>query len=178
MSIFASSDENLDLEKDFKTEQHEDEYRIKIPKYMKADTGLHADASLAFQSSLKEVAILILDENIKEFKDALQFLNGYDDSASFIENYANIQINLISQGLLYPESGDIVVNKIDEYPAAQVWMEGRIDGLNIAYFITCIETEKKVYFIMSYTSKEKKTKFEDTFKKIGSSFELINASGN
>lgn len=176
LSLFSQSEENLDLDKDFKTAQVDGDFSIRVPSYMDADSSLHLDASLAFQHELKEVATLVLDENTSEIRESLPFLDGYNDSASFIENYTNIQLNLIAEGLLYPETGTILLKEIDENPASQVWMEGRIDGLDIAYFITCIEAKNKVYFVMSYTSKEKKSKFEDTFQKIGDSFRIINAN--
>jgi len=176
--LFSQAEENLDLIKDFQTIEVENKFSIKVPNYMRSDSTLHPDASLAYQHEKKEVATLVLDENTDEISESLPFLDGYRDSASFIENYTNIQLNLIAEGLLFPEFGDIELKQIDEHPASQVWMEGRIDGLDIAYFITCIEAKDKVYFVMSYTSKEKKTKFEDTFQKIGDSFRLLNSETN
>jgi|GEM_PF-2313356 len=173
MNLLSQKAENLDINKDFQTIEVQGEYSLKVPSYMKADTALHPDASLAYQHAVKEVATLVLDEYTSEIKESLPYMDGYSDSSSFIENYTNIQLNLIAEGLLYPEFGEIHLKEIDEYPASQVWMEGRIDGMDIAYFITCVLANEKIYFVMSYTSKEKKTKFGDTFQKIGDSFTIL-----
>lgn len=151
----------------------EGDYSLLIPKYMKENRELHVDASLAYQDTVKEVAVLVMDENKGELIGSLSLLDGYDDSASFIENYANVQMYLISSSLGFPEMGVPVLKTIGERNAAQVWLEGSIEETPVAYFLSCVDAGEKVYMVMSYTSKEKKTKFEDTFQKIADSFLLI-----
>lgn len=173
LNLFEEKQEDLSLEKDFNRIEVEGDYSILIPKYMKENKELHTEASLAYQHALKEVATLVLDENKAELEGSLELLDGYVDSASFIENYANVQLNMIASSLGFAEKGDVVLKQIGELPAAQAWLEGQIEGMPIAYFINCVEARDKVYLVMSYTSQEKKPKFEATFIKIADSFQLI-----
>lgn len=173
LKLFEGGPENLSLEDDFLHVEVEGDYSLMVPKYMKENKTLHADASLAYQHAVKEVAVLVLDENRAELEGSLSLLEGFQDSASFIENYANVQMNLIASSLGFPEMGIPTLKTIGGLNAAQVWLDGQIEGTPVAYFLSCVDAGEKVYMVMSYTSKEKKTKFEDTFMKISDSFVLI-----
>ncbi|HCS20310.1 MAG TPA: hypothetical protein DIW47_07070 [Bacteroidetes bacterium] len=173
LDLFSKGPENLSLKKDFTLLEVEGDYSLLVPKYMKEDKSLHPDASLAYKHEVKEVAVLVIDENKSELIGSLALLDGYTDSASFIENYAKVQMNMISANLGFPEMGEPVLKKIGELDAAQVWLEGQIEEAPVVYFLSCVDAGEKVYMVMSYTSKEKKTKFEDTFRKIADSFLLI-----
>lgn len=169
----GSNQENLSLYKDFKRIQVDGDYSLMLPDYMEENKELHPDASLAYQHVVKEVAVLVLDENKGELQASMHLLEGYKDSCSFIENYINVQMNLIASSLGFPEFGVPVLKTIGELDAAQVWLDGQIEETPVAYFLSCVDAGEKVYLVMSYTSKEKKTKFEDTFQKIADSFLLI-----
>ncbi|MHB1279426.1 MAG: hypothetical protein ACYC1Q_13640 [Bacteroidia bacterium] len=173
LDLFSTGPEDLSLKKDFVRIEVEGDYSLLIPKYMKEDKSLHPDARLAYQHVAKEVAVVVMEENRHEFESSMALLDGYSDSTVFIENFANIQKNLIASSLGFPERGEPALKKIGELDAAQVWLEGQIDEIPVAYFLSCVDAGEQVYMVMCYTSKEKKTKFEDTFQKIADSFLLI-----
>lgn len=170
---FFNTDESLSLESDFNRIEVTDNYSILIPKYMKENKELHENASLSYQNELKEVATIIMEDKKKVIAETLPFMDGFTDSVAFIENYVNVQLNLVAEGLEFPKNGNPELVDIDGNPAAQVWIEGHVEGMDVAYFITCIDAGDKVYFILSYTSKKKKEKFKDTFQKIGASFQIV-----
>ncbi len=173
LDLFSKGPENLSLKKDFVLIEVEGDYSLLIPKYMKENKALHPDASLAYNHEAREVAVVVIEENRSELEGSLALLDGYKDSASFIENFATIRMNLIASSLGFPEMGMPVLKTIGERDAAQVWLEGQIEETPVAYFLSCVDAGEQVYMVMCYTSKEKKTKFEDTFQKIADSFQLI-----
>lgn len=173
LDLFKKGPENLSLQKDFVLVEIDGDYSLQIPKYMKENKELHPDASLAYHHAVKEVAVVVLEENKGELIGSLPLRDGFNDSASFIENFASVQMNMIGSSLGFPEMGVPVLKKIGELDVAQVWLEGQIEETPVAYFLSCVDAGEKVYMVMSYTSKEKKTKFEDTFQKIADSFLLI-----
>ncbi|MDG1246161.1 MAG: hypothetical protein P8P28_00860 [Polaribacter sp.] len=53
-------------------------------------------------------------------------------------------------------------------------MHGIIDGIEIGYLLGFIESNQKMYMVMTWTLKERYQKYENTMKTIQKSFTLIN----
>lgn len=173
-SLFNSGPENLDLEDDFNKIEVADEFSIMLPKYLKQDSTLNEEAILAYQNAVKETATLVLEEYRSELEYAMPQLTGYSDTATFIANYIQVQTAIMSESLEFPEVGTPKYYQINGKPAAQTWMEGRIEDMDISYLITCIDGGSKAYVVLSYTTVSKKAKFENTFEKIANSLMLKN----
>ncbi|MDX5321582.1 MAG: hypothetical protein LPK45_10670, partial [Bacteroidota bacterium] len=166
----GNGQERLNLDKDFQKVEVPGEFSIRLPNYLGEDTSLHEDAILAYQNEFREVAVIVLDEYQEDLRESLPMLDSYVDTASFIANYLLAQISMISESLEFPENSEPVLTINNGYPSAHAWVEGGMEDMDLAYYISCIEANEKVYFILCYTSQKKKTKFEDTFEKIGASF--------
>ncbi|MBI1221270.1 MAG: hypothetical protein GC180_01595 [Bacteroidetes bacterium] len=164
--------ENLDLNEDFQKVEVADEFSILVPKYMSQDSSIHPDAILSYQNNFRNAVTLVFAEYRSVVEEVVNESPTYSDSLSLAGNYLNLKGMMMSENLEFAELGDPVYLNINGNPAAQVWLEGRVEGLDLTYFLTAIEGKSKVYFILSFTSIEKKSKFEDTFQKIGGSFML------
>jgi len=110
--------------------------------------------------------ININDEYAVSVPDYMTEMKSLHDDASF--QYAN----------LFKESiGALDVKKLDSriknLPSQIHKFNGKVEGLEIAYVVSLVEAEKKMYMIMSWTIKNRYSKYKETFKLIHSTFKLI-----
>ena len=73
------------------------DYRIDIPKFMTGTTGLNEEASLQYQSLLKEAYLIIIDEPKSGFEEVYRDLEQYDEKLSAIQNYRNARLQILSR---------------------------------------------------------------------------------
>lgn len=154
---------NLTLKAQTKFEDHKvgHEFMVSVPEYMMKTNDLNSNASIQFMNSVKKAYSIVLDES-----KADQLLAGvkftideyYDDLiTNFTKSLTNVEL---SQPMSFKE-------KNGKYK--QVQMNATVDSVDIAYLITCIETDKYFYRIISWTIKENKNKLINDFIRIGTS---------
>jgi hypothetical protein len=149
-----------------------DEYVVSIPEYMKELKSLHDDASLQYANLFKETYIVVIDESKEEFITTFKELEIYNDSLSPLENYADFQLKSFKESIGALEIKRIKSN-IKKLPSEIHQFNGLVEGIDIAYLVSFIEADKKMYMIMSWTMKNRYSKYKETFKLIHSTFKLI-----
>jgi hypothetical protein len=148
------------------------QYGLKLPKYMKAATNLHDDASLQYQNVFKETYTIVIDENKQGIIDLLIENDLYDSTQSILANYASFQKNATSEALEIKSETElkkIIVNDL----AAQQWeVNGKVEDVpqEVGYVITYVEGKDNLYMLMSWTLGSRKEKYRDTFLAIAESF--------
>lgn len=149
-----------------------DEYAVSIPEYMTEITSLHEEASFEYANLFKETYIIVLDESKEEFINAFKEIEIYNDSLTPLENYSDFQLKSFKENI-----GALVINKLEskikKLPSEIHEFNGKVDGLDIAYLVSFIEADSKMYMIMSWTMKDRYKKYKETFKLIHSTFKLI-----
>lgn len=151
------------------------EYLVKLPKYMKKAKNLNDEASLQYQNLFKETYFVVIDEPKNEFKEVFIDLGEYNDSISLIKNYKNIQINYFKESLSDLEFLSENSLKINGNNAEKIEFNGKVPGViyNINYQITFVEGATKAYMLMAWTLKRKKEKYRETFDYISNSFTVL-----
>ncbi|MBO0341324.1 hypothetical protein [Flagellimonas profundi] len=150
-------------------------YTIDIPKFMTGTTGLNEEASLQFQSLIKEAYLLVIDEPKAGFEEVYRDLGQYDDELSIIQNYRVARLQLLSRGAKINTKSQPEPLTINGLDAETMELDAFIDGVpnEISYFLTFIEGDDRVYMVMGWTLKNKKAEHKKTFKTIAESFQLI-----
>jgi len=163
------------MAKDFNTVAINNEYQISIPRFMQGTTGLNEEASLQYQSLLKEAYLLVIDEPKAGFEEVYRDLNQYDDELSIMQNYRDARLRILSRTTKINRKTKPKSIKIHELDAETMELDANIEGVanEISYFLTFVEGGDRVYMIMAWTLKDKKMEHEKTFKTIAESFELI-----
>ncbi len=159
----------------FHTVSIDGNYTIDIPKFMTGTTGLNEEASLQFQSLIKEAYLLVIDEPKAGFEEVYRDLGQYDDELSVIQNYRVARLQLLSRGAKINTKSQPEPLTINGLDAETMELDAYIDGVpnEISYFLTFIEGNDRVYMVMGWTLKNKKTEHKKTFKTIAESFQLI-----
>ena len=142
---------------------------------MTGTTGLNEEASLQYQSLLKEAYLLVIDEPKAGFEEVYRDLNQYDDDLSIMQNYRDARIKILSRTTEINRKTKPEFLKINGLDAETMELDANIEGVanEISYFLTFIEGDDRVYMIMAWTLKNKKIEHKKTFKTIAESFELV-----
>lgn len=148
-----------------------DEYAVSVPEYMTELKSLHDDASFQYANLFKETYIIIIDENKEEFITAFEDVEIYNDSLTPLENYADFQLKSFRENMAASDMKKLD-SRIKNLPSQIHKFNGKVEGLDIAYVVSFVETDKKMYMIMSWTMKNRYSKYRETFKLIHSTFKL------
>lgn len=156
---------------ELKTISVNDEYSLSVPKYMTEMKSLHDEASFQYANVFKETYIIVLDESKEEFIATFKELEIYNDSLTPLENYSDFQLKSFKESI-----AALNVNKLDsrikKTPSELYEFNGEVEGLDIAYFVSFIEADTKMYMIMSWTMQDRYKKYKETFKLTHSTFKL------
>lgn len=149
-----------------------DEYSIAIPEYMSELKSLNEDASFQYANIYKETYTIVIDENKQEFINAFKEIEIYKDSLSVIDNYSDFQIRSLQENINAKSFNELDF-KIKNLPSKQYELSGEIEEINASYLIGFIESEEKMYMIMSWTIDNRYKKYKETFRLIQNSFKII-----
>jgi hypothetical protein len=148
-----------------------DEYAVSVPEYMKEMKSLHDEASFQYANIFKETYIIVLDESKDEFISTFKEIEIYNDSLTPLENYSDFQIQSFKESI-----NAINVKKLEsrikKMPSEVYEFKGEVEGLDIAYFVSFIEADTKMYMMMSWTMEGRYNKYKETFKLTHSTFKL------
>lgn len=150
-----------------------DDYLISIPDYMKEMPSLNDDASFQYANIYKETYTIVIDEDKQEFIDAFKEIGIYNDSLSVIENYSEYQVKSFQESLNSDEVKELDF-KLKNLITKQFELNGIIDGINGNYLIGFVESDAKMYMLMSWTVDDRYKKYKNTFQLIQNSFKLKN----
>lgn len=125
---------------------------------MKGTTGLNEEASLQYQSLLKEAYLLVIDEPKSRFEEVYRDLEQYDEQLSVIQNYRDARLKILSRTTEINSKSKPQSFKINGLSAEFMEIDANISGVSseISYFLTFVEGSNRVYMIMAWTLKDKK----------------------
>lgn len=160
---------------DFKTVTINNEYAVKLPKYMKEAKDLNDEASLQYQNIFKETYFVVLDESKEEFKEVFIDIGEYNDSISLIKNYKEVQLAFFKESITdyeFVSEESLIINDMN---AEVLAFNAKIPDViyTIGYQFTYIEGKEKVYMLMAWSLKDKMKKYTDTFDYISNSFTIV-----
>jgi hypothetical protein len=146
-----------------------------IPKFMTKTDGLNDEASLQFQNIFKETYVIVIDENKQEFIDAYKDLDTYDSTTAVIANYADTQVQLTTSSMNVLSKSELKFFPINGNKAANIEIDAEIEGVAapITYFLTFVEGDENLYFIMAWTLQKYKDDYRETYGEIAKSFKTL-----
>ncbi len=132
-------------------------YSIEVPSGMTKTSTINSDASLQYQNLIKDEYIIVIDEPISEFYNALegsevsQDLQGYYDIV-----VANLE--MAASELHITDKEDIKINSL---PAKLFTATARVENYDVFYKYCVVEGQKNFYQILYWTSSDKKNKRQE-----------------
>lgn len=170
-----NKEENLSLEKDFKTVKIKVKYQMSIPNYMKQTNQLNDEASLQYNNLFKETYVIVIDESKEQFVSAINEAGINESSHSTIESYRDIQMQLLRENINISNEKISEKKTLNGMNSEQVAFVGKISGVDdeISYILTFIEGENDLYMIMGWTLNKYSKKYTNTFLQIADSFKEL-----
>ncbi|MFH1051665.1 MAG: hypothetical protein V1779_12155 [bacterium] len=133
---------------------------IDLPDYMTKTIGLNDIAKIQYQNTEKEAYLIMIEEDKEDIKLAgTEFTNAKDYYNFFIGNFGIDSIHVTSEEEV----------KTGKFPAYQAQVDGLVQGLNLFYLLTIVESPTHFYNIISWTKMDNKQQLINDFKKIASS---------
>ncbi|MBD2071559.1 hypothetical protein H6F93_29260 [Leptolyngbya sp. FACHB-671] len=104
------------------------------------DRELHESAEIQASKRGSEEYVIVLSENKADFENLT------------IEQHSEITRGLLVESLTDPEiTGPTDVTTVGSNPAVQYEIQGTIEGINVAYLHTTVETPTKYHQILAWT---------------------------
>jgi len=153
-----NSPENLDIEKDFKLFESK-KFSIKVPDYFSETDDLNEDAEMQMQNLLRETYMIVMAESKSDFDFARRILDVGSDSLSYTENYMDMQLESMAEAFDYNITKNKMAHVINGMPAITVEISSRMEGLDIVYLITTVESEYDIFYSTCWTLKNRKEKY-------------------
>jgi hypothetical protein len=165
-------DEKKTAKAELETVTINENYSMGIPKFMTKATGLNDEASLQYQNIFKETYVIVIDENKQEFIDAYQQLQGYDSSTSVISSYADTQVQLTTSSMNVLAKSEVKFFPLNGLNAANIEIDAELEGIKtpITYFLTFVEGDESLYFVMAWTLQKYKDDYRETFAEMAKTF--------
>ena len=143
-------------------------YSMKILDIMAADESLNNQASLQASNLELEKYIIVIHEPKSEFVEVMKKLGEYDESVSVVDNLANAQISVFSEGLEVLDKSEITKKRAHGMALRRIDIDANIAGIDssIAYFFGYVEGEETLYTIMAWTLLDMKDEFKREVEKM------------
>lgn len=148
-------------------------YSVNVPSYFNATNDLNDEASLQYENVDEEVYLIVLDENKKEFKDAVNELLE-DETVSdeeLLDIYAYLQFTTFASDDDF--SSYLQHLEINNLKARQLDVVNHLDEYDVSYKMACYEGKTNLYFLVTWTTLENKDRLNPDLQNIINSFREI-----
>lgn len=114
--------------------------QITLPEGWTEDRELHDSAEIQASRRDREMYVIVLSESKQDFQDLT------------LEQHSEITRGLLQQSLTDAAvTGPTGVNQINGNPAVQYEIRGAIEGINVAYLHTTVETPNNFHQVLAWT---------------------------
>ncbi|MGJ8684604.1 MAG: hypothetical protein ACSHWW_08270 [Nonlabens sp.] len=158
----SNAPENLNIDEDFKLFEST-KFNIKVPDYLTETTDLNDDAEMQMQNMFRETYMIVMAESKSDFDFARRILDMGSDSLSYAENYMDMQLDSMEEAFDYNVTKPKMTHVINGMPAMTAEASARIDGMDIVYLITTVESEHDIFYATCWTLKNRKDKYFPSF---------------
>ncbi|HRW21842.1 MAG TPA: hypothetical protein PLO05_00190 [Bacteroidales bacterium] len=148
-------------------------YSVDIPDYLYDTNDLNSEASLQCENVDKEMYLIIIDEDKKEFIDAV---NELLEDTQFTEDdildvYAYLQFTTFATDEDFDNNLEYL--EINGLKARQLDIVSYLEEYDIFYKLACFESSENLYFMVSWTTLENKNIYNPDLQNIINSFKVL-----
>jgi hypothetical protein len=131
---------------------------LEVPKSWKPHPGLNPESVLSFSNPLREQYVIVIREGREDFDGKL-------------EDYARLVESNMASAIGDTKGGGLQSVTIGTQPALQRILRGRVDKVNIAFLLTCVETEDAFCQVLTWTLASREQNGMPVLKKVVDSFQ-------
>jgi hypothetical protein len=160
-------------DKKIQTVEIDKRYSIELPEFTSKTSGLNQDASLEYQNLAKEFYIIVIDEPIEEFHEAIIESDLADIYSPDFMGYSLYVSDLFLGTVdIYSES-DFKEMTINKLKGQQKEVEGKVSGIEVYYHYTMVQGAKNYYQVLMWTLLSKKDEHKEQMDEIVNSFKEL-----
>lgn len=153
-------------------------YSMMIPSNMTSTKELHDEASLQYMNELKELYVIVIDEEKDSIGSMLEELEGlevFNKDRTLVGQMMDLQMLNMRMSSTIAEEQDEESLKVGQFDAMRKELVATVPGINesVGYFLTMIEGKNHVYTVMQWTLASEKDNQRQMFKDMVQSFKEL-----
>ena len=174
----TETNSSTDPQEDFTEAKVKNSYSMLVPNYMKSTTELHDDASLQYMNEMKEVYVIVIDEEKDSIDIMLEELKGlevFEENRTLVGQMLDLQmLNMRLSSKIASEEPEQAMT-VGKFPAMRKELIATVPGIDaeVGYFLTMVEGDKSVYTIMHWTLGSRLDTYKPDFEKMVASFKEL-----
>lgn len=157
----------------FETVKIDNLYSLDVPSYMKVAHDLHADATLQYSNPLKEVYVIVIQENIDTVKQAFIDNDLTSEYSSDLNGYANLLMTAFADNTNDKSQAPLKDETINGMAAKTTESEGDVDGVKAYYQLAYVQGKQYYYQIVAWTIASSKDRYKNVLEKMIHSFKEL-----
>jgi hypothetical protein len=138
-----------------------DRYSLSVPSFLEVTYDINPDASLQYQNIWKDFFVMVIDESKANLNNQSSEL-----AISSFTEYFNFHYGAIENALAVLEKPVFRDTTINAMPSKTVKLTGRVDGVEIFYYMVFAEGENRYYQVVAFSGASKKGEYEDIMGQI------------
>lgn len=148
---------------------------IEVPALLTDSKDLNEDAIVQMANGFQELYVIVIEESKQEFNDLINETDGvFDDGfTADLNGYAKVAASSIESGIDLKSKEDLVPIKNNGLSTYVASFEGKINGLNVFYKLSCVEGKDRYYQILTWTLSSSKEKHLEAMNAMINSFKEI-----
>lgn len=148
-------------------------YSVDIPDYLYDTNDLNSEASLQCENVDKEMYLIIIDEDKKEFIDAVNELleDTQFTEEEILDVYAYLQFTTFATDEDFDNNLEYL--EINGLKARQLDIVSYFEEYDVFYKMACYESNKNLYFLVSWTTLDNKNIYNPDLQNVINSFRVL-----
>ncbi len=150
------------------------DYSLELPDFLNVTDSLNPNASLQYQNINKELFVIVIEEDRKEFTKKIIDNNAEKVYPPNLKGYTDIINHSIGETITISARTEIIDLEINGLPAKNFTIQGQTkDKIPVYYSFTVVRGENNYYQIAQWTAKNQRALFEEQMIKIANSFKQL-----
>lgn len=139
--------------------------QLTIPGDWRRETALNEQASLQASNRVKETYVVLISDNKQDYTDEMT-----------LARFTSVTREAMVGGVRSAQATEPMPTTISGYPALQYELRGGVDGVNVVYIITAIETASSFHQLITWTLPSRYEQHQGTLREVTQSFKEVGGS--
>ncbi|WP_375559151.1 hypothetical protein ACE193_15600 [Bernardetia sp. OM2101] len=150
------------------------DYSLELPDFLSTTDSLNPNASLQYQNLDKELFVIVIEEDRKEFTRKIVENNAEEVYPPNLKGYTDIISHSIGETITISARTEIEDLEINDLPAKNFTIQGQTqDKVAVYYSFTVVKGKDNYYQIAQWTAKNQRALFEKQMTQIAKSFKQL-----
>jgi hypothetical protein len=151
----------------------EERYSLELPTFLREAKDLHEDASLQYQNRIKDYYVIVIDEPKQDLENVLEEEDLTEEYTSDLKGYTKLLLDGFGMSLQNMGKSELIYTVINDLPANLVKLTGRVDGVDVFFYVGFFEGKETYYQVLAWTSEKKASLYKANMLEILKSMKEI-----